>query len=278
MNILIIEDENAAARRLKNILEEIDPEMEVVGQTDGIESSLHWLKSNEAPDLIFLDIHLSDGRCFEIFNHITIDNPIIFTTAYDEYAIQAFKLNTIDYLLKPVKKAELIKAIQKLKNRNNFDYKKLARAMQQGKKQQRILVRIGNNLKLIDLSNTAYITTYNKMTVITTKTGQKLNVDYSLDKLEAMLDDRNFFRINRQFIVNIEAIKKMSMASKSRVRLELDPPSQELIIVSTDRSPKFKKCWWERLKTTTAQNIIPSYCFHFQWVRNFGFGKIPIQT
>ena len=241
MNILIIEDENAAARRLKNILEEIDPEMEVVGQTDGIESSLHWLKSNEAPDLIFLDIHLSDGRCFEIFNHITIDNPIIFTTAYDEYAIQAFKLNTIDYLLKPVKKAELIKAIQKLKNRNNFDYKKLARAMQQGKKQQRILVRIGNNLKLIDLSNTAYITTYNKMTVITTKTGQKLNVDYSLDKLEAMLDDRNFFRINRQFIVNIEAIKKMSMASKSRVRLELDPPSQELIIVSTDRSPKFKK-------------------------------------
>jgi two-component system LytT family response regulator len=240
MNILIIEDEQAAARRLKKILGEIDQKIDIVGHTDGIESSIDWLKNNSEPDLIFLDIHLSDGRCFEIFNHIIIDKPIVFTTAYDEYALQAFKHNTIDYLLKPVKKAELVQALEKLKKRQSFDYKQLANALREDS-QQRILVRIGNNFKLVELKETAYVTTENKMTIVTTRQGQKMTVDYSLDKMESMLNSRNFFRINRQFIVNIEAIEKMSMASKSRVRLELSPPCKEITIVSTERSPKFKK-------------------------------------
>ena len=176
MKVLIIEDENAAARRLKSILKELDEDIQIVGQTDGILSTVNWMKDNPDPDLIFLDIHLSDGRCFEIFNHITIDKPIIFTTAYDEYAIQAFKLNTIDYLLKPVKKVELVTALEKLKRRNRFDYKKLAEALQYANSQQRILVRVGNNLKLVDLNHKAYITTHNKMTMITTKSGHQLNV------------------------------------------------------------------------------------------------------
>ena len=249
MKVLIIEDEAAAARRLQKLLLEIDPGIEVLEQLDSIESCLIWLESSHPPvDLVLMDIHLADGSSFEIFKHTTIDAPIIFTTAYDEYAIQAFKVNAIDYILKPIKKADLETALEKFKRlqtRGHLNYQQLLEILQpayQLSHTKRFLIKFAQTIKVVDLKDVVYFYTEDKITFLVTKEGKRYPIDYSLEKLEAMLNTRQFFRINRQFILSIKAIKEMHTYSKSRVRVNLDPPmDSHRIIISSERSSRFKK-------------------------------------
>ncbi len=244
MKVLIIEDEAAAMRRLKKLLHEIDPALEVVGELDSIEASINWLFNNPMPDIIFLDIHLADGSSFEIFRHVQIDKPVIFTTAYDQYAIQAFKVNAIDYLLKPIKAGELEAALAKARQwqaGSGFDYVALAKALQKEESSKRFLIRFGQQIRVVEMRNVSYFYTQDKITFLVTKEGKRYPIDYSLEKLEEMVDSSRFFRINRQFIISIEAIKEMYAYSKSRVKVDLHPPCELETIVSTERSPVFKR-------------------------------------
>ncbi len=250
MKILIIEDENAAARRLEKLIGEIVPEAIVLDRLDSVETAVLWLKNNPQPDLILLDIHLADGSSFEIFQHVTVTAPIIFTTAYDEYALQAFKENTVDYLLKPIKVAELQSAMEKFKrhyqNPTLLDYKELSeKLMKQGGVNnyiRRMLIRFSNSFKLIDMGDVAYFYTKDKITFLVSRSsGKRFPADYPLDKLEGILDPQAFFRINRQFIINVAAIKEMHPYSKSRVKVELDPAIELETVVSTERSAEFKR-------------------------------------
>lgn len=245
MKILIVEDEERAAKRLEKLIKELDTSIEVLAHLDSVEAVVEWFNLNDTPALIFMDIHLADGSAFEIFNQIKIAQPIIFTTAYDDYAIQAFKVNAIDYLLKPIKKEEVKIAINKFKSshtQDNFNYDDLAKLLQNGgaKKIKRFLIRVGQTLKTVDVNDVAYIYTEDKITFLISNEGKRYPIDYSLEKLEAELDKEIFFRINRQFIVRVSAITKMVTVSKSRVKLYLEPSSSETI-VSTERSGKFKK-------------------------------------
>ena len=245
MKILIVEDEQPAAQRLEKLIKGVDSSIDVLEQLESVESVVEWYNLNKAPDLLFMDIHLADGSAFEIFNRIKISQPIIFTTAYDEYAIQAFKVNAIDYLLKPIKKEELKNAIQKYKSSletSVFDYAELAKHLQDGnsKKLKRFLIRVGQSLKTVEVNDVAYFYTESKITFLISNEGKRYPLDYSLDKLEEDLDSEIYFRINRQFIVRVDSISKMVAVSKSRVKLYLEPCSTETI-VSTERSGKFKK-------------------------------------
>lgn len=245
MKILIVEDEPRAARRLEKLILEMDNSILILEQLDSVESVVEWLASHDAPDLLFMDIHLADGSAFEIFNQIKISHPIIFTTAYDQYAIQAFKVNAIDYLLKPIKKEELKNAIVKYKSTQqstSFDYAELAKHLQKEKSRQikRFLIRVGQNLRTVEIENVAYFYTENKITFLTNMEGKRYPIDFSLEKLEEDLDGEIYFRINRQFIIRVSSIVKMVTVSKSRVKLLLEPGSLETI-VSTERSGKFKK-------------------------------------
>lgn len=245
MKVLIIEDEMAAARRLHKLVVELLPAADVVGQADSIEDSLLLLSQHDDKlDLIFMDIHLADGSSFEIFKHIEIKTPIIFTTAYDQYAVQAFKVNAVDYLLKPIKKEELDKAIRKyqqLHKRDAIDYGAIIKALQPEDQVKRFLIRFGQQIRLVSMDEVAYFYTQDKITLLVNKEGKRYPIDYSLEKLEEQIDSRRFFRINRQFIVCINSIEEMYMYSKSRVRITLSPSSDIETIVSTERSPHFKK-------------------------------------
>lgn len=248
MKILIIEDENAAARRLEKLLAEIEPEAVVLQRLDSVEASVLWLQGNPQPDLILLDIHLADGSSFEIFEHVTVTCPIIFTTAYDEFALQAFKVNAVDYLLKPIKTNELSAALDKYKRVFKAvaqDYSALLDTLRKQTGQnylRRMLIRFGNSIKLVDMADVAYFYTKDKITFLVSRSsGKRFPVDYPLDKLEGMLDPATFFRINRQFIINVAAIKEMHPYSKSRVKVELEPNTDLETIVSTERSAEFKK-------------------------------------
>ena len=246
MKILIIEDEQAAVRRLQKLLGEIDPKNEVIGALSSIEAAVEWLQAHPSPDVILMDIHLADGSSFDIFEKVDIPAPVIFATAYDEYALKAFKVNAIDYLLKPIKQQELEQALNKISKTAKGDeggvdlIQKLADA---GfiKKNKRILVRMGQAIKLIDLDNVSYFYSRDKISFAVLPGNKRYPLDQSLDQIEHMLDANHFFRINRQFIVKMEAIEEMIAYSKSRVKLKLIPPTEEDAIVSKERSPEFKK-------------------------------------
>jgi two-component system LytT family response regulator len=246
MKILIIEDEQAAVRRLQKLLGEISHENEVIGALSSIEASVEWLQSNPSPDVILMDIHLADGSSFDIFEKVDIQAPVIFATAYDEYALKAFKVNAIDYLLKPIKQNELDQALSKLSKHTHADeggtdlIQKLADA---GfiKKNKRVLVKMGQAIKLIDLDQVAYFYSRDKISFAVLPGNKRYPLDQSLDQIEHMVDPAHFFRINRQFIVKMESIDEMIAYSKSRVKLKLNPHTEEDAIVSKERSPEFKK-------------------------------------
>jgi two-component system LytT family response regulator len=244
MKVLIVEDESAAARRLAKLLLEIDPGIEVVDLLESIEAAVIWLEKHPHPDLVFMDIRLADGSSFEIFNFVKLKKPVIFTTAYDPFALQAFRVNAIDYLLKPLKRSELEAALDRhrgLQKPALPDYASLGSALWPDQYNRRFLIRFGQNIKVVEFRRAAYFYTEDKITFIVTKDGKRYPVEPSLEKLEEMADPRAFFRINRQFIVNIECIREMYACSKSRVKLLLDPPAEKETIVSTERSPVFKK-------------------------------------
>ena len=246
MNVLIIEDEQAALRRLKKLLAEVDipASIEVIAELESIEQTLNWMNSHKNPDLIFMDIHLADGSCFDIFQHIDITSPIIFTTAYDEYALQAFKVNAIDYLLKPLKKEELESALKKFskwKRGAGFNYEKLSYLIEASQTSKRFMIKLGQQIRLVDIKEVAFFYTENKITFLVTQQGKRYPIDYFLDKVEEMLDPQKFFRINRQFIIHIDAIEEMHAFSKSRFKIILRPPANQDVIVSAIRSPQFRK-------------------------------------
>jgi two-component system response regulator LytT len=243
MKVLIIEDEPAAARRLKKLVVEILPDVELLPVLESIAESVAFFDQQAPPDLLLLDIHLADGASFEIFQHVTVKTPVIFTTAYDQYAIDAFKVNAIDYLLKPIKREALAKAIDKFKDQQvvpAIDYQKLAQQLEV-RSDTRFLIRMGQQIKLLDVKDIAYAYTEDRITFFMTNSGRRYPVDYSLEKLEELLAEDRFFRINRQFIVGLHAIDEMITYSKGRVKLILKPLTEQDTIVSTERSPVFKK-------------------------------------
>ena len=249
MNILLLEDEEPAAKRLAKMLKEIDPGIAVLESIVSVASGIKWFKENPFPDLIISDIQLADGLSFEIFKEIKTFCPVIFTTAYDQYAIEAFKVNSIDYLLKPVKKDELAAAIDKHKKlvqekrSTTTDLSKLLKLMSdspQAKYKKRFAVKYGEHIKTIGIDEAAYFYTEDKINFITTKENRRYTIDNNLDALETMLDPHVFFRINRQYIISIHAIAEMFSYSKSRVLVKLNPPAKHDTIVSTERSGDFK--------------------------------------
>jgi DNA-binding LytR/AlgR family response regulator len=247
MKYLVIEDEEPAAVRLEKMIRTISPNSEKLAHLVSIKSSVEWLKINNHPDLIFMDIQLADGNSFEIFKHIQPQCPVIFVTAYDQFAIAAFKVNSIDYLLKPVKAAELAAAIERF-NLRKSEPKQGSKDMDalmsfikaKSDFKKRILIRFGDVIKAVEVNDVAYFYTESKINFLTTFSNLNYPIDQNLDQLEAILDPAIFFRINRQFIVNVNAILKMVSYSKSRVKLDLKPATEIETIVSTERSPNFK--------------------------------------
>jgi len=249
MNALIIEDEEPSATRLKKLLKEIDPGIHVLDKIVSVKSSVSWFRQHEMPDLILLDIHLADGQSFEIFKQVNITAPVIFITAYDEFAIQAFKVNSIDYLLKPIKKEELEGGLKKFytlysaKEKSTTDFNKLLETLKEQKPEykKRFIIRYGDHIKTVNIEEVAYFYTQEKINFLRTHDNKTYPLDFNLDKLETILDPGVFFRINRQFIIGIHAIDQMFAFSKSRVKVKLKPSTDEDTIVSTERSSAFKE-------------------------------------
>lgn len=246
MKIAIIEDEVLAAERLEELIREVRPESRIMIKLESVAESVEWLKSN-TPDLIFLDIQLSDGIGFSIFQEIKESIPVIFTTAYEEYAIRAFKLNSVDYLLKPIRVEDLQAAFDKfesLKKPNFPDFEQLLKML--GAKdvnyKKRFMVKYGQFLHKVEVEDIAYFYALEKSVFLETFKNENLAVDYTLDKLQEMIDPAKFFRINRRMIINIKAIKKMHSYSRSRIKLDLMPPEPKNVeaLVSIERTADFK--------------------------------------
>lgn len=247
MKVLIIEDESFAADKLARMLREIDPATEVLAKLGSIEESIEWLRNHTA-ELIFLDIQLSDGISFSIFEQVSVSTPIIFTTAYHQYAIRAFQLNSIAYLLKPIRQSDLAESLRKyqsLKKAFHIDFDALLSHIQgnEADYRKRFMIQVGDRIKKVETSEIAYCFIRMKDVYIRTFPGNAYPLDYSLNQLEEMLDPAVFFRINRQYIVNIESIAQMTALSRSRVKLELNPAADDGAdtIVSIDRAAPFKE-------------------------------------
>jgi DNA-binding LytR/AlgR family response regulator len=251
MNVIIIEDEKPSARRLQRMLSNLDIEAQTM--LHSVEESLEWFQDNEHPDLIFLDIQLSDGLSFEIFEEVEIKSAVIFTTAYDEYALQAFKLNSIDYLLKPIDEDDLAKSVAKFKERapkqqsvtlDFNDIKNLLVNPIDREYKRRFSVKVGQHLKLINIDDIECFYSQNKGTYLYTKDGRNYLLDTTLDNLENDLEPQIFFRINRKFFVNINAIKDMVSYTNSRLQIKLNTYSEQEVIVARERVKDFK-AWLE---------------------------------
>lgn len=247
IHLLILEDEEPAAKRLQKLLHETTQEVEVLAVLDSISAAKSWLATHPHPQLMLVDIHLADGISFELFKQIEINCPIIFTTAYDEYALQAFKLNSIDYLLKPIKKDELQQALKKftkLKAAQPMNIDQLLQAVAQtpaDKYRQRFVIRYGEHIKTVETKEAAYFYTEARANFLVTRDARRYVIDFNLDQLEQMLNPAEFYRINRQFIISIQSIEEMSTWTKGRVMIKLKPPTKIETIVSTERSADFKK-------------------------------------
>jgi|AntRauTorckE6833_2_1112554.scaffolds.fasta_scaffold06248_2 DNA-binding LytR/AlgR family response regulator len=251
MNVVIIEDEKLAAEKLENTLHRIDENIHVMAKIGSVKEAVRWLSDNQ-PDLIFLDIHLSDGLSFAIFEKLTLNIPVIFTTAYDQYAIQAFQVNSISYLLKPIRKRDLeaaLKKYQTLHRAQNINMDKLIAALQakEPEYRSRFLIRIGERMKKIHVEQVAYFYAMEKSVFLKTFENNDYPIDLTLDKLAQELEPLHFFRINRKYIVNMEAIQSMVAWSKSRVKLHLAPPpdDDQDVVVSSERAGDFKK-WLDK--------------------------------
>jgi two-component system response regulator LytT len=252
MDVLIIEDEKIAAEKLERLLLEVDPTIKVRAKIESIKKSVNWLMKNQA-DLIFLDIKLSDGISFSIFDQIQIINtPIIFTTAYDQYAIKAFELNSIAYLLKPIRINDLEASLRKyktLKTSFTIDFDHLLKQIEgkEAEYKKRFIIQIGERLSKVDIENVAYFYIFEKSVYLKLFKGNSYPVDFSLDKLEEMVNPNEFFRINRKYLVNMRSITKMTTLSRSRVKLELIPQPEDNsdTIVSIERASNFWR-WLDR--------------------------------
>jgi DNA-binding LytR/AlgR family response regulator len=255
MNVLIIEDEPFAQQELIRILKNIDPVIRVLNCIDSVEESVQWLRNNKQPDLIFMDIQLSDGLSFEIFNHTDVVTPVIFTTAYDQYAIKAFKVNSIDYLLKPIEEEDLAKAIEKfkkLKKSGDSERSYLTKGqleevlgLYKPSYKTRLVVKLGDKINHIETNDIAYFYSEDKVSFIKTKEGKKYIINYTLEQIESFIDPLVFYRINRQYIAHIKAIKTIDKYFNSRLLIGLDPKVDDEVLISRTKVTDFLN-WLER--------------------------------
>lgn len=246
MNILIVEDEPAAVSRLRKTLVSIDPTIEIVGDVPTVTAAVNWFKDNAAPDLALFDVRLADGDSFEIFKQVEVSCPVVFTTAYDEHALKAFRVNALDYLLKPIKKEELSQAIERARKGGLVrDHTNVSAspgvAEVPAAPIKRFLIRYGDHYRVVEPDGIAYIHSLMKNTFLRTREGRDLPLEESLDKLEKQLDPQKFIRLNRQLIVQLDSIKELLAYSKSRVKVILEPPYGDDAIVSSERSAEFKR-------------------------------------
>lgn len=250
MNILIVEDEELAVKKLQKTLAGVDPSASVVGVTDSIQSTVDWLQNNHNADLILMDIELADGQSFEIFNQVEVKAPVIFTTSYDEYALKAFKVNSVDYLLKPVQTEDLQAALTKYKKLaadRKQDYhleslvKQLQQQLQPKEYRKRFLVKHAQKLVSVDVDEIAYFYSDGRLNFFKTIDNKKYVVDYTMEELEDMLDPDKFFRISRSFYVAIEAIEKIDDYFGNRLILQLRPAVDKEALVSREKVSDFKK-------------------------------------
>jgi two-component system, LytTR family, response regulator len=252
MRILIVEDEELAAERLAILLKKYDPTIEVVAILDSVKTVVQHLNTHAMPELCFFDIQLADGLSFEVFEQVKITCPVIFTTAYDEYALRAFKVNSIDYLLKPIDSEEIARAFAKLKllqsqipyPQPSIDLGVLQQTMKLLTKQykSRFMVKIGEHLTSTPVEEIAYFYSENKTTWFKHANGRKYVLDYTLDQIEDLIDPKKFFRLNRKFHCSIDAIKDIVAYSNSRLKVVLkDPPDKEDVLVSREKVQEFKE-------------------------------------
>ncbi|WP_020604697.1 LytR/AlgR family response regulator transcription factor [Spirosoma spitsbergense] len=254
MNVVIIEDEARTARQLERMLKQYDETIHILIQLPSVAEAVAWFNGNPAPDLAFMDIHLEDGLAFGIFEQLHLTLPVIFTTAYDEYMIKAFKVNSIDYLLKPVDYDEMVAALEKFKTIRTVptpggntpaspDLNMLLQLMQQSRDKQyreRFMVSLGTKIRSIEVADIAYFFSEDKATYLVTKEGQSLPVEYSLDQLVNLLNPDHFFRVNRQFFVARPAIQTIHNYSAGKLKLDLTPAARHELFVSISRMSEFK--------------------------------------
>lgn len=250
MNVLIIEDEHLAASKLEKMLSDIDHEIQVIARLESVLASINWLNENKKPDLIFMDIQLDDGICFEIFDSVKIETPIIFTTAYDKYAIKAFQVNSVDYLLKPIEEQALNKALEKYKSIykvNLFQNDKLNILYDQiiHNYKTRFFVKIGNHFHSVSVDEIQCFLIRERGTYLRTVNGKKYDLDYSLDQLQKLVDPNKFFRINRNYFIHIDSIQDIYSYSSNRLGVKLKMLDHLNMIVSREKVTDFKK-WLDR--------------------------------
>jgi DNA-binding LytR/AlgR family response regulator len=250
MNILIVEDEELAVKKLQKTLASVDPSANVVGVTDSIQGTVDWLQNNTTADLILMDIELADGQSFEVFNQVEVKAPVIFTTSYDEYALKAFKVNSVDYLLKPIQTEDLQAALTKYKKLTdgkkadiNLDslVKQLQQQLQPKEFRKRFLVKHAQKLVSVDVEEISYFYSDGRLNFFKTHDNKKFVVDYTMEDLEDMLDPDKFFRISRSFYVAIEAIDKIDDYFGNRLILQLKPAVDKEALVSREKVSDFKK-------------------------------------
>lgn len=245
MNILVIEDEGHAAKRLIRLTKAYFPEATFHGHLDSIRSSVKWLESNPTPDLIFCDIQLADGVSFKIFEEIPVSSPVIFTTAFDQFAIQAFKVNAIDYLLKPLDPEALAKAVDKFKRQQikpSLDLNLLKDLIGTKEKnyKSRFLVRFGEKIQSIPVEEVAFFFSEERVTFLQTHTRKKYVIDYTLEQTEGMVDPKKFFRLNRKFLATLSSISDIITYSNSRLKVILKKCENQDILISREKVSDFK--------------------------------------
>lgn len=246
MKAVIVEDEAIASRRLASLIVEIAPDIEIAGQVTSVENGMNWFSNNDLPDLIFLDIQLNDGYGFDILDQLENHPPVIFTTAYNEYAITGFKYNGIDYLLKPIDKKDLQNALAKFR-KSKGSYQEESHKIAELKKmlskdyKKRFMVKVGNHFNTFQVSDIAYFKSHSGLIHLYTFQGKEYPIEYSIDQLEDILDPVQFFRINRKFMVSVDAVQEIHTYFNSRLLIKLNPKEEEQVIVSRERTTNFKR-------------------------------------
>ena len=255
MRVLVVEDEKSAAKRLLKLLKDIDPAIEVIGIIDTVKGTTSWFGKNSAPDLLFLDIQLADGLSFDIFEQTQISCPVIFTTAYDQYALKAFEVYSIDYLLKPIDKEKLLRSLDKFKNMvrganktASVDLGTLQNALElmQGRKyKERFIVKYGEHIKSFPVENIVGFYSEEKISFFRNNDGRKYVVDYTMEQIEGLINPDFFFRINRKYIINLSGIEDVVVYSNSRLKLKVQHFNDHDLIVAREKVQEFKK-WLDR--------------------------------
>lgn len=258
MRVLIVEDEIPAAEKLERLLTQYDPDIEISGRFDSVEKTVQWLENiDNKVDLLFLDIQLADGLCFEIFRRVQVNKPVIFTTAYNEYAIEAFKVNSIDYLLKPISYEDLYRSMSKLESlreilptsQHRIQFEELSQALSHLQKnyKTRFMVKVGEHIRSVTTENIALLYAEGRTVFMLTGAGKRFIIDYKLEELETLLDPGKFYRVSRTFIVNINAVSDVIMYSNSRLKVRLNQEFDKEIIVSREKVSQFK-IWFDGLE------------------------------